>query len=46
MINPAMLPVYLGLYACEPGVAKDGFVFAKVGEEELERDGCGTSAYV
>ena len=35
MINPAVLPVYFRLDSCEPWIAKDGFVFSKVGEEEL-----------
>ncbi len=41
MVDPTSFPVYLWLRRCKPRVAKDGFVFAKVGEEELERDGSG-----
>ena len=36
MVNPASFPVYLWLHCCKPWVAEDGFVFAEVGEEELE----------
>src|SRR5258708_35741425 len=39
MVNPTPFPIYFGLHRREPWVAKDGFVFAEVGEEELEWDG-------
>ena len=39
MVNPTSLPIYLRLHRCKPRVAENGFVFAKVGEEELKRDG-------
>ena len=39
MVNPTPFPVYLGLHRCEPWISENGFVFAKIGEEELERDG-------
>ena len=46
MVNPTSLPVYFRLHCCKPWVAEDGFVFTKVGEEELERDGSGPSSDV
>ena len=39
MIDPTAFPVYFGLYGREPWVAKDGLMFAKIGEEELEWNG-------
>ena len=41
MVDPTLFPVYLWLHRCKPWVTNNGFVFAKVGEEELERDGSG-----
>ncbi len=46
VVNPASFPVYLGLHCCEPWVTEDGFVFTKVGEEELERDGGRPGSYI
>ena len=46
MVDPATFPIYFGLYGCEPWVAKDGFVFAKVREKELEGDHGRASVYV
>ncbi len=46
MIDPATFPIYFGLHGCKPWVAKDGFVFAEVGEKELKGN-CGrTGVYV
>jgi len=46
VIDPAAFPIYFGLYSCEPWVVEDGFVLAKVGEEELKGD-CGrTGVYI
>ena len=46
VVDPATFPIYFGLHSCKPWVAKDGFVFTKVGEEELKGD-CGrTGAYI
>ena len=46
VVDPAAFPIYFGLYSCEPWVVEDGFVLAKVGEEELKGD-CGrTSVYI
>ena len=42
MIDPTSLPVDFRLHRCEPWVAENGLVFAKVGEEELERYGSGS----
>ena len=39
MVNPTLFPIYLGLHRCKPWIAENGFVFAEIGEEELERDG-------
>ncbi len=41
MVDPASLPIYLRLHRRKPWVAEDGFVLAKIGEEELEWDGSG-----
>ena len=46
MIDPSLLPVYFGLHCREPWVPEDGLVFAKVGEEELERNGSRPSSDV
>ena len=46
VVDPATFPIYFGLHSYEPWVAKDGFVFTKVGEEELKGD-CGrTGVYI
>ena len=46
VVDPTAFPIYFGLYGCKPWIAKDGFVFAKVGEEELKRN-CGSAgAYI
>ncbi len=42
MVDPSTFPIYFGLYRREPWIAKNGLVFAKVGEEELEWDGSGS----
>ena len=39
VIDPTSFPIYFRLCGCEPWVAKNGFVFAEVGKEELKRDG-------
>ena len=46
VVDPAAFPIYFGLDSCEPWVAEDGFVFTKVGEEELEGNCCSTGAYI
>jgi len=46
VVNPTAFPIYFGLHGCKPQVAEDGFVFAKIGEEELERNCGSTGAYI
>ena len=36
MVNPTSFPIYLWLCGREPWIAKNGLMFAEVGEEELE----------
>ena len=38
VVDPTSFPVYFWLHCRKPRVAEDGFVFAEVGEKELERD--------
>src|SRR5258708_10419669 len=46
MVDPSMFPIYFGLYHREPWIAKNGLVFTKVREEELEQDGSGSGSDV
>jgi hypothetical protein len=34
MVDPALLPIDLGLECCKPRVTKNHFVFPQVGQEE------------
>src|SRR5258708_38753817 len=46
VVDPTSFPVYFWLHCRKPRVAEDGFVFAEVGEKELERDGGGSGSDV
>src|SRR5229473_1358939 len=46
MVDPSSFPIYFRLHGCEPWVAENGFVFAEVGEEELEGHGSGSCSNV
>ncbi len=38
VVDPTSFPIYFRLHCRKPRVAKNGFVFAEVGQEELEWD--------